>query len=583
MNTAVPRKAWKYALWSLLALVVLIPVWMLLSGYLLAVVRPDLVESDDVMRRVLVWGIAVPVLAVVAVASWRWSVAQNMAAQNAVVRSGEQSGTRPDEAKPSGSNSHDYVLEVIGLGVTLDKYRQGKLWDALSKGSPYASIREQDPKKYPWAEQDKLGQADGRSGDALENGAKSLPIYFGMPTFTASAPVQNDAYRDTPSNPLVGTAGGEQIGMAFHLFVAAGSQSGERPDEVLNQVFSFFDQHPDVPYVVLTVDDGIRPRSDYSPPSTSRTRDGYYIPSMPDSSALFVLARRERVDAIRAFAFDDINEDKYNGEDLNRYGVARKVMVSYVDLSERVPRPKGQPSRTPTVAEWLQETKALTQREDIYPKHVSLLNGLSEVKYPPRDFKPTPWFPVPWNKDQLAAFDRLPTLGFIHRPVFVKTVDEHGQPLSRRDARAAALAAGWQAALATLPEAERKAAPARVALATGGNVEQTIALTTVLDDWAAHGGRELKRDQPTQWIDTDARLGNTGAATWFMQMAIGVMGSYNEGGASAAINLRDPSEASIIFITPPSEKLRKTQHNAAGGEVWRSIVGPAIDPANYQN
>ena len=66
-------------------------------------------------------------------------------------------------------------------------------------------------------------------------------------------------------------------------------------------------------------------------------------------------------------------------------------------------------------------------------------------------------------------------------------------------------------------------------------------------------------------------------------MAIGVIGSYQEGGASAAINLRDPSEASIIFITPPSEKLRKTQHNAAGGEVWRSIVGPAIDPANYQN
>ena len=41
----------------------------------------------------------------------------------------------------------EYVLEVIGLGVTLDKYRQGKLWEALQKGNPHASIREQDIRK----------------------------------------------------------------------------------------------------------------------------------------------------------------------------------------------------------------------------------------------------------------------------------------------------------------------------------------------------------------------------------------------------------------------------------------------------
>jgi hypothetical protein len=43
-----------------------------------------------------------------------------------------------------GQAQRDYVLEIIGLGVTLDKYRQGKLWEALQQGDPYASIREQD-------------------------------------------------------------------------------------------------------------------------------------------------------------------------------------------------------------------------------------------------------------------------------------------------------------------------------------------------------------------------------------------------------------------------------------------------------
>jgi len=165
-------------------------------------------------------------------------------------------------------------------------------------------------------------------------------------------------------------------------------------------------------------------------------------------------------------------------------------------------------------------------------------------------------------------------------------VDADGKPLSRRDARAAALAAGWQEALQTLPESQRKAAPARVIAATGGanpqGTEQTIALTTVLTDWAEQGGPELDPAKPNQWINTDARLGNTGAATWFMQMAIGEMGSYREGGASAAINLRDPSEASIVLITPPSDDKRKSQQHPNGGDVFQYRGTPAIDPANYQ-
>ncbi|MEG1055408.1 MAG: DUF2875 family protein, partial [Janthinobacterium sp.] len=102
---------------------------------------------------------------------------------------------------------------------------------------------------------------------------------------------------------------------------------------------------------------------------------------------------------------------------------------------------------------------------------------------------------------------------------------------------------------------------------------------SMLHDYAAQGGPEIDSGKSAQFINTDRRLGNTGAATWFMQMAIGVMGSYRDGGASAAINLRDSNEASIIFITPPSDTTRKKQD--AGGDIFRSRVTPAVDPANY--
>jgi hypothetical protein len=469
------------------------------------------------------------------------------------------------------------VLEVIGLGVTLDKYRQSALWDVLSKGNAHASIREQDPKKYPWSEDDKDGQEGGRANDSMENGAKFSPIYWGIPAFLAGSPSGKELV--TPTSPTATIAS-----LDFHLFVAAGWDLSERPDQLIERVFKFFDENPDVPFVVVSSVDGLYNRNLYRPKGTPPlVRNGYYVPEMPDSSAVFVLARRERAEAVRGYAFEDFDEGR-EGIDmkaLNAQGFGRRLYLSYLRLSKEVPKNEGIPRRTPTVAEWLQETAAFAKRPEIYSKVHSAFDQRAD-KRPSKDFRPTPWFPIPWNKDQWEDFDKLPTYGFIHRPVFVKTVDENGKPLSRQDARAAALAVGWDEALHTLPEKERIAAPARVITATGGNLDQLVAISSVFNGWATKGGPELDKSKATQWIDTDARLGNTGAATWFMQMAIGLMGSYREGGASAAINLRDPSEASIIFVTPPSEEKRKTQHHPKGGDVLRHLSSPAIDPANYK-
>ena len=79
-------------------------------------------------------------------------------------------------------------------------------------------------------------------------------------------------------------------------------------------------------------------------------------------------------------------------------------------------------------------------------------------------------------------------------------------------------------------------------------------------------------------MTSDPRLGNTGSASLFMGMAIGVMGSYIDGGGSAAINLRNDREASLVFISPPPpDKLQRQ-----GRAVFKNQVTPAIDPANYR-
>ncbi|MFL6632675.1 MAG: DUF2875 family protein [Massilia sp.] len=477
----------------------------------------------------------------------------------------------------------EYVLEVINLGVTLDKYRQGKLWDALQTGNPYTSLREHDPKKYPWTMFDKLGQSGGRSGDTLENGAGYTVTEWGTPVFNARPPDMSK-YAGNPLMPDMGiAASAESSGMSTSLFVAGPARFAERPDRILEDVFEFFDANPDVPYVVLNSDDDMAVRDVSQPPgSPSLVKEGYYVPQMPDASALFVLARRERVDPIRLFAYHDIDDYRTPMEVLNRDGVARRLFLGYLDLTKSLPRPERVThDRPPAIPEWLAYAAKFSTRPDIRGTgQISFLDREFNAKHrPPLDWKPTPWFPIPWSKLQIQQFDSMATLGFIHRPVFVKTTDEHGKPLPRRDARQKALIEGLQEALRTLPEAERAKGPARVIAATNNQTDQLVALEGMLHQYAAQGGPEIDSGKLDQFLNIDRRLGNTGAATLFMQMAIGVMGSYRAGGPSLAVNLRDPHEATFIFISPPSEEKRKAQQESRG-DVFRSIKSMAVTPEN---
>ncbi|TXI97684.1 MAG: DUF2875 domain-containing protein [Aquabacterium sp.] len=584
-----PPKAWQYIALSLMALLILIPLWMM---FVSLVLQPEYTVNPEVsMTNRLMWWLIAPVTAVALFAGWRWQVAstQAKAAQ-------EAPALQVEPATPAASTPVDevarreYVLEVIGLGVTLDKYRQGKLWEVLQKGHAFGSIREQDPMKYPWSADEKEEHEGGRIGSTAENGLGKLPLYWPSPSFYAGSSADDVNDPSTEAMPAEGIVGGaESDGLGWTLFVSAGFELSEHPDRLLERAFAFFDAHPDVPYLVIAAADGLYQRNLYrlkgSPPLI---KDGHYIPSMPDSSALFVLARRERVEAIRPFAVEDVIEHTIEDiEELNRRGLARRIGVTYLGLMRAAqPRSKDAVHRNLTVPEWLAESAKLAKNPDFYPDrtisfYADRLNPFGGgVVRAPEGFKPTPWFPVPWTKEQLAEFDALPTLGYLHRPTYIKLTDQDGRVLKRRDERTKALIQGWQQALLTLPEAQRKAAPTRIVASTGGDTDKMITLTSLINTQAEAGGPELDAAKPSQWVNTDARLGNTGAATWFVQMGIGVLASHIDGGVSAAINLRNDQEASVIFISPPPEDKRIKQNKA---NVFKNNTTPAIDPANYSN
>lgn len=566
--------AWKWALAAVVAYPFLLLLWMVFD---FRVLNPALMDTDveTTMDRIRWFGVpALVLLMVLFIGKWFGTDAATARAQERQEKT-QQLTAQQVAAQGSEKMRREYVLEVLGMGVTYEKYRQGKLWDALQQGSPHMSMRETDPIKYPWMGTDKLGQSGGRAYDALENGAKFSPMYWGVPSFYASGPNGDPAEQHSEISPMAGLAGGARTsGLPWHMFVVGQWQLSERPDQLLEQVFAFLDMHPDLPYVVLTADDSSANRDLGLPHGApSIIKDGNYIPEMPDSTAVFVLARRERVEPLRPFLWDDPDDDH----------VRENLGQRYYQLMDEVPTPdklahpeKLNMPRLPTVAEWLKDAAVFARHPYYKPKPNEDPPGRWRGE-PPKGWQPSPWFPVPWSRAQMEAFDKLPSLGFVHRPVFVKFEDEQGKPVKRREARQKILEAGWQQALNTLSDAERAAGPARIVAAFGERIEHQVTLDAVLRQYAAKGGPEIDTGKTAQFINTDRRLGNTGAATFFMQMALGVMGSYTNGGPSAAINLRDPAGASIVFISPPSAERRKAQRLE-----FTTQVTPAIDPANYK-
>lgn len=104
--------------------------------------------KKQTMRNRLLWWVAEPVAVVALLSGARWMSASDK------VQAKEQhaQAAQTPQVVATEQSKREYVLKVIGLGVTLDKYRQGKLWEVLQKGSPFVTIREQDKEQYPYTD-----------------------------------------------------------------------------------------------------------------------------------------------------------------------------------------------------------------------------------------------------------------------------------------------------------------------------------------------------------------------------------------------------------------------------------------------
>jgi hypothetical protein len=65
-------------------------------------------------------------------------------------------------------------------------------------------------------------------------------------------------------------------------------------------------------------------------------------------------------------------------------------------------------------------------------------------------------------------------------------------------------------------------------------------------------------DEVKEGYDIGARIGNTGTSSPMVQIGLGLIASYHQGGASATVNRRPNGMASIIMVSPPDETIKAT-------------------------
>ncbi|MGE7955386.1 type VI lipase adapter Tla3 domain-containing protein [Pseudomonas sp. NPDC089530] len=395
------------------------------------------------------------------------------------------------------------TLDVLSVGMSLDVFRQGQAWQTLQEQStkqPEAlhvgSILPMDPKTYPVTADDKDMAYEKRETDALELGLRDFMEKWPIPTITVvrgwSPNTPNLRFtpeRTQRSLSVMVNNMRTPAGLHWHRIrnLQDGIVCNDTPEGVLESIFQVFEHNPDLPALLVYVNEGISMAGALSSKDVSlRSLGAMSGPRVPgtltDAMVAMVIGRPERVEWLRYYAqFAKVNENKID------------------------PEFRGWGWRKPAV-----------------------------------EFQPSEFIPQPWTQRAFEQWDALPVLAKIHRPVTVSLQRPDTGERLKRDALTSQLASGWKKATDTLTPK-----PTRLFYDGGLNSLSLAELSPALS--IAHSSLDLLDSRES--YDLTQRLGDTGAASPFVGIALATMASYLNADTSVVMPMRRQDQATIISIT----------------------------------
>ncbi len=521
-----------------------IAIWMVVAE---TAIRPSslILESTPMLNR-LAWWLLPPLIFIASLFTGQWALASsrlNVVETQQQQQAEEEAAQKAQAAQAvADAKAHQqFALEIRSVGVTVDRFRQMKLWQRIDEiNNPWQNVLVQDAQAYAWSGEERSTINDQRGNKTLENALRLWVERWPIPALVADG-------NGRGINRILWAQNGS--GLAIHMFTGLGKHKGEGGDVLVEQLFRFFDENPTLPAAVLLSFDSQEDIRGYF------SKDARFIPTMPDSMSAILVTRTDRVNQfIRPYVVDvpyNINMDD------TKYDVI-KLWNFYFETQRAYKKTPNHFDKMPTEY-WNEQVKTLIGQVDPNAGQGGMIPFWHQGK---EGFKPTPWVPVRWTKWQLEdEYDRAPLVGYLHRPIEVKLNGDIHQQTQ-------AMANGWKAALATLPDGQ---APQWLFYDTGGNDKRVIPFSSAMA--LADTPHRLDFSDAKHSYNLTRRVADTGASSPFIQLALATMRSYDKGGVSATVNLRQDGRASIIMVSPPSaaEKAKNKPNDYNGG--------PAPDPS----
>ena len=492
------------------------------------IIRPSAIslESTPMLLR-LSWWLLPPLIFIFSLFTGQWALG-SAKAEAAELKQQQESELlqRATAAKASeaakAKEQQQFSLEIRSVGITVERFRQMAIWKQLDKTNhPLKSMLSQNPDDYEWAWETRLLQTKMRANNAFENALRLWVERWPIPVLVADS-------NGWGADRILWAENGS--GLGIHLFTALGAHQGEGSDKLVQQAFQYFDDHPELPAILLLSTDSqehaIKPN----------VKDDRFVPILPDSIVAILLTRSDRVDQyLRPYAVDV----PYNINKLKTQYDIIKLWNAYFDQERAYRKSTPKPFDTMPTSYWNEGVKTLISQIDPNAAQGGMIPFWNAGK---AGFQATPWLPVRWTKWQIEdEYDRAPIVGHLHRPV---EIDLKGK---NDAAKATAIATGWQQALATLPDGS---VPQWLFYDTGADSKQVIPFSRAMSMESTP--QPLDFSDAAHSYNLSQRIGNTGVSSPFVQLGLGTMRSYHKGGVSATVNLRQPERASIIMISPPT-------------------------------
>lgn len=423
-----------------------------------------------------------------------------------------------------------YALEIRGLGLAVENFGQDGVWNRIDRlKTTRVSVLPQDIRDYPLTMQERWGRASRAAESIADSVGVDAVSNWPIPGFAALP----------PSHPSSRTAAGQKqageirrSGLVYTYTLTVDESNGEDASALIDKLFGFFDAHPEVPQAIVLCRDGDTIREMIGKRGIG-TIEGPHKPVKALSMVGLLVTRTDRVDRfIRPYAIKE--KIIARSPDQLEYDYMKLYKFYWAEDHAWADKNVDKYASTTLPADYW------------FSRLPDFLRTIDDEGAP--GFERTNFLPLRWTNWQVGLFDYPPIMGYLHRPITVRLTDDESNPLTD-DARVAALRAGWARAVGTLAVDE---APMRVFRDTHYDHGITKVLAGILKEQPA----PLDLDDVDQGIDIGVRIGDTGIASPFIQIALGTMASYKLGGPSAAVYRRENGDVTFTMVSPPDAETK---------------------------